>query len=300
MTRLLAGFATNMSRASVSIFLRSARQSHPDNTEICLITNRVEGIDDLLDETDAFAFHTPSTYSAQTGRAAKAMNRLLIHQMRLIRSAGFFRYAPEADPAYRTLIETWHHPHFARWPAILRLLGLHGHNYEAVFLSDVKDVAFQSNAFIDVQPDAVALYKESYSFENEFYNRDWVIKGYGQKAYEAMKDQLPICVGTIAGTTDKLISLLEEFVRYFARSPFRTVEQGVFNHGLQNDEFSTPVNLVDNFAGACATMAGDITDDALEISGERVLRRSDGAVMPVLHGYDRYQHFNDVIHRRFA
>ncbi|MEX0299169.1 MAG: hypothetical protein AB3N28_08865 [Kordiimonas sp.] len=299
MKRIIIGFATNMSRHSTAIFLRSARKSHPDNTDICLITNQMKDIKDIVEETDAIIFYTPSTYSPKTGKSSKLLNRWVIHQMRLLYNLGLLGRMPEAVSGYHTMLEAWHHPHFARWIAYLRLLNLFGHRYYKVFLADVKDIAFQADAFMDVTPQSVSLYRESYTFENEYYNREWIIKGFGQRSYEKIKNELPICVGTMAGSPTITASLISEFVGLFARSPFRTIEQGIFNHALLNGHFETSVTQIDNFSGACATMAGKKTDDMLEIVGQHIVLKESGSIVPVLHGYDRYPHFEEFIYNQY-
>jgi hypothetical protein len=298
---LLLGFATNQSRASVEVFLRSARTAHPhDTTDIGLITNDITSFSDLLAETQAIAFHTPSTYSISTGKLSKILNRGVLHSLRLLRRAGLLRRTPEIARGYLDLIEIWHHPHFARWIAYERILRFYSSQYERAFLSDVKDVAFQSDAFSGHTSNRVQLFQESDTFSTERWNAEWIKKGYGQAALDKVSDIHPVCVGTISGTIPELRDLCSEFVELFSHTPFLTVEQGVFNKLLWDNRFQVSYDLIANFEGTVATLVGEWTNLATELDGQVLKIKSSGRIIPVLHGYDRYPHLREPIVNRFT
>ncbi|WP_308916199.1 hypothetical protein [Jannaschia sp. LMIT008] len=294
MKKLILGFATNQTTASVAVFLRSARAVHDaDAVDIGLVTNTTDGIADIVRETGCRIFHTVSTYGPRMGRPAKAASRAVIQGLRALQRTGARRRMPEIADGYRHVIEIWHHPHFARWTAIARVLGAHAHEYEAAFLSDVKDVLFQSDVFAHLGDDAVQIFEEAHTFGEQRWNAEWVRKGYGEAAVKRLHDVRPICVGTVMGRTEPLRALCLEFFDIIGRDPFLTVEQGMFNYHYQAGTFTTPLTVIPELEGAVATLAGEVGAATTLLDGTVLRRRSDGRIIPAVHGYDRYDHLRD-------
>src|SRR5262249_29826333 len=122
---LVMGFATNQPEQSVRIFCQSLRLVYcPEECDVAIITNRHEPYFNELTSLGVHFESTPNNYSTHTSRAAKAVNRIVLHTFRLLCRLDAHRWLPEIAGAYPILIETWHHPQLARWFAYQRILAI--------------------------------------------------------------------------------------------------------------------------------------------------------------------------------
>ncbi len=117
MKNLVMSFATNMDEKSVRVFCASARRVYGEaECDIVIITNKYEPYFLELNRLGVTFFETPNNYSKQTGRPSKVLNRAALYSLRAINGFPALANAiPEISASYRTLLETWHHPTFARW-----------------------------------------------------------------------------------------------------------------------------------------------------------------------------------------
>ncbi|MGZ9811588.1 hypothetical protein ACXN5S_14085 [Pseudoroseicyclus sp. H15] len=297
---LIMGFATNQEPAALEVFLKSARRVYaPDECDIALITNSVSGIEGILAETGAKAINTPSVYSNRQSRLAKVYNRLFLQSLRALSRAGLLAGAPEITAGYHQLLETWHHPHFARWFAYKRVMQTFP-AYDRILLADTKDVLFQAPVFGEVGPGRVTLFEDGESFAPEGWNARWVIDAYGQKTFETMANRQPICIGVLAGETAALRGFLDELCAAIARHPFGRIEQAIFNKMYFGGEFQTEFTVVRNAEGAVLTMAGEGLDGLMEEREGEIRDKRSGALYPVVHMYDRQEPIRAAARARYA
>lgn len=291
MTRhLIAGFGTNQTRESLEVFLRSAREVLPrDQGDVALITNRSDGIADLAAQEGVLLIHTPSTYSHATGKRAKAMNRGLLHLMRLTARV----QPPEIRAGYDSLLETWHHPHFARWFAYKRVLGLG--RWDKVMLCDTKDVVFQAPFFDRLPDDSVSLFEDGETFAPDAWNTRWYRQAFGARALTELEGQHPICIGTLGGPRQAVLAIVTELCGEIARHPFGAVEQARFNRMLIRNAFETPVTRWPNYE-LVATLVGELN---VTLPDDRICA-ADGRILPVVHMYDRFEAPLAAVRRRYG
>lgn len=285
---LVMGFATNQSEKSVRIFCQSLRMVYrPEECDVAIITNRHETYFDELARLDIRFVSTPNNYSACTSRLTKAANRGILHAFRFLNRLNGRRWLPEIAQAYPVLIETWHHPQLARWFAYRRVLSV-GRLYRQVFLADVKDVVFQARFFDNSSENKVCLFADVNPYGSCYWNDRWYREAYGKAAFTRIVGRQPVCIGTVLGTHQAMLEILEDFTTFVARAPFGRVEQAIFNHMLHTNLFRTKIETAPNITGAVATLASEGARDSVRIIDNAICRVSDGGVIPVVHMYDRW------------
>lgn len=297
---LIMGFATNQKPESLKVFLRSARKVYPTSEcDIALITNSVAGIEEILDDAGAIAINTPSTYSIRVSRRTKLYNRAFLHALRGLAGTGALSGSPEIVAGYHQLIETWHHPHFARWFAYMRVMRtLHG--YDRILLADTKDVVFQRPFFDRVDPHKVAVFQDGEDFAAEGWNGRWIIEAYGRKRHAAIAHHQPICIGVVAGGAAPLAAFVTQLCTAIARHPFGRIEQAIFNKMYFAGEFDVPFQEFDNRDGPVLTMAGDGVAARTECLDGLIAASGGGRVFPVVHMYDRHEHTDRPVQGRYG
>lgn len=292
---LIMGFGTNQTRASLEVFLRSARAIYgPEECDVAIVTNTVEGVGDLFEETASTAIFTPSTYSPGTSKLSKALNRWFLHTLRLLDRAGLGRRAPEIHEGYYTLIETWHHPQLCRWFAYRRLLRF-AHRYDKILLADIKDVVFQARFFDAVDEGEVQLFEDGEDFRAEGWNGRWYVEAYGAAEHAKVAGLSPICIGTVAGGAVPLAEMIATFCDEIARAPFGKIEQAIFNRMYRAGAFGGRVALVPNYAGIVATLAGPAVESETVLREGRIRAAGSGRLFPVVHMYDRFEATNAAV-----
>jgi hypothetical protein len=298
---VVVGFCTNMAPDGPAILCRSVRENLPSSsTEIVLITNDPARYEVNLKGLDVSYRMTPSDMTPQTKKHEKLAKRLIVHAGRLLGGSVMDRaITGEALARFQnTLMEAWCHPMAARWfsyaaviqerPAAKRFL-----------LTDTKDVLVQDDCFALIPQDEANIFKESEFFGSSYWNDKWVRDGFGDRALQKMVGQEAICVGTVLGSRDPVLRLVERIKDYFIRYPFRTVEQGLINWLLHSDGDPTGVRRVPNVTGAVTTLSSIAVREQLIERDGRIFRKSDGAICPVLHMYDRFDDLNTAVKARY-
>ncbi len=296
---LIIGFATNMSEISIKIFCLSARSVYPaEECDVVILTNRDEPYFDQLREAGIRFASTPSTYSRETTRFSKLINRCLFQMLRLGNNAGLLPSAPEIRSGYHTLLETLHHPHFARWYAYARFLALNPH-YGMIMAADTKDVMFQAPFFhLDAGP-GLAIYQDSTRYGSDQINDGWYRNAYGARALAAVAGEPAHCIGTILSTQDDFVSFLSEFNEFIARSPFGKIEQAIFNYMIYTGRLTTPTRSIENVENAVATLGSQDVRDRTQLVDGFLCRKSDKQIIPIVHMYDRFSDLTEICENRF-
>ena len=118
-----------------------------------------------------------------------------------------------------------------------------------------------------------------------------------------MQDALgkaPICVGVMRGGSAAMLQLALEFSDLILASPFGKIEQAIFNHHFLAGEFRTPLVPQPNIEAGIATLGHSDANVRISIEGDRIVRRDNGAVIPVVHMYDRLHETNVLAGRLYS
>jgi hypothetical protein len=231
---------------------------------------------------------TTNNYSKHTGKTAKLINRAVLYALRWTsRYQTLHRMLPEIMQTYAVLLETWHHPHFARWFAYKRVLDLNRH-YDRVLLADVKDVLFQAPFFQDIPKDRVSLFHHGEIYGQCYWDTKWYKEAWGDTQLAKVLGKEALCIGTIAGSHAGVLSLVKEIVDFFAREPFGRIEQAVFNYMVLSNMIRTPYRVSPNITGPIATLANEDAHMETLTLGGKIYRSVDKQLIPVVHMYDRF------------
>jgi hypothetical protein len=301
MKRLVLGFATNQDPAHLQNFYRSARRCLPvEEADIVIVTNAEQRVDPSLRSADVTLFSTLSGYRPGSQRRLMLWNRLVMRPAaRAMANPSVRDRFPELFAAYRSLAETWLHPHISRWLAYDRFLQL-DRQYDQVFLSDIRDVVFQRSPFPDTPDDKVCLFSQDIKYGDGSCDSDWYRDAYGERALEEVRGKEALCIGTVLGPANNVARFVHEMASYLLRQPFGRIEQAIFNWLYHTGQFSVPTRVVSNIEGPVATLSKPELLARLRISGSEIRRASDGEVAPVVHMYDRYPETTEAVTRMLA
>lgn len=295
---LVMGFATNQSEKSIRIFCQSLRTVYsPEECDIAIIVNRCEEYFRELARFGVQFVSTPNNYSATTSRGAKIANRLVLRSLRFLNWLGLRRWLPEIAASYPILLETWHHPLLARWFACCRVLSIN-QIYKDVCITDVKDVFFQA-PFFDSSSATVNLFEDVDPYGRCYWNDKWYRGAFGETAFARVLGRQPVCAGTIFGDQPAMLSMLQEFTGFIARSPFGRIDQAIFNHMVLTHMFKTKCDIKPNIAGQVATLGSGHAHQSIKIADDAICRAGDGGVIPIVHMYDRWPDTDALCVRKY-
>ncbi|MEM6971968.1 MAG: hypothetical protein AAGG47_20480 [Pseudomonadota bacterium] len=292
---LLMGFSTNLPARHIRVFVDSFRAVYgPDEADVVIITNAVDP--DAGFEPTAVQFQsTPSCYSRTMPQALKA----------LLRGASFLHRVPPfrsmaVEASHFALIEAYHHPHFARWFAYRRVMKVMP-RYDRVFFADVKDVVFQDRFFDKLTPGAICAFEDEAPYgDPDNWNDRWYRTAHGEAAYRDVVGRTPLCIGTIGGEHAVMDRLLDGFCAEIARSPFGKIEQAIFNRLYLTGQLPGEVSVFPNDLSSVATLGNDAIAAEVAVDGQVLTRESDGAVIPVVHMFDRHPRLNEAVTARYG
>ena len=125
--------------------------------------------------------------------------------------------------------------HMLRFLHIYHYLKLHGHEYRYVITTDVRDVIFQSNPTEYVQnifgnsAAGILAQSEAIKIKDEAWNRDNIIKNFGQYFYIDVMENDVYNVGILAGTTDHIKDLCFYLYQMSSNRPDWVADQAAYN-----------------------------------------------------------------------
>ena len=190
----------------------------------------------------------------------------------------------------------------ARFAIYYDYLKENGDKYNLVFTADVRDVVFQRDVFqfYDSSKPFLGIALED-GYLTEQFNTKWLINGFGEDVYEAIKNERIICSGTVWGTPDKFGEYSKAVWENskIDKSGTMTPEQGVTNYliyykkmfndclikSFNNDGYVMTIGLTDN-----KKIRLDIKLNVLNFKGE---------VPAIVHQYDRYPVLVKLINEKY-
>lgn len=215
---------------------------------------------------------------------------------RLLRSLGFLRSTRRLRRAYPAAFRL-----FASDRLEYHLEGLQSLRYfhyrrylasldpepDFVFLTDLRDVAFQRDPFENAV-DGLEVYLEDpvVQIGSDPFNTRWIRNLYGRAELERLRGRVASCSGTVAGTGPAVLAYLDEMTKEISRHrrPLGSHDQGIHNELLQSGRlpFAT---VVPNGTGRVLTL-GKMSSWSTAPDG--TVLNADGTVPAVLHQWDRH------------
>jgi hypothetical protein len=167
--------------------------------------------------------------------------------------------------------------------------------YARVLLSDVRDVLFQTDPFralSDVRGLAVSLEPRRYCIGTEPWNADRVREIYGAAMLARVAAQPVSCSGVTYGEGAAMREYLRLMTDEILALGRRMARRGWFDQALHNvilwTRWPGPLRLLETLASPVATL-GSVPEHELRSDATGRLLNADGAVISVLHQYDRHR-----------
>lgn len=203
------------------------------------------------------------------------------------------RHLNSTSLAYRMILKAVLPLQTARFFHYHDYVSRHAASYSAVFLTDVRDVLFQSDPFSAFRG-GLRVFQEPYppSLADETAcNASWVTSLFGKSVLEAIGHHPILCSGTIMGTTEHVLSYLHTFESVF--KTVRTVSIGGSDQGIHNyicrKLLPTYVDICPNSNGHILTMGPRLQEHRdFTVCEHGLIRTRSGVPFPVLHQYDRH------------
>jgi hypothetical protein len=175
--------------------------------------------------------------------------------------------------------------------------------YRYVFLTDLRDVCFQSNPFARAEPGMLRFYVEEppLTIGTCPNNSRWIREFFGEEILQKLADQPIICSGTTLGDSASILNYLEKFILTFrqARSIMRVgADQGIHNF-LARTELASAVTLCPNREAEVLTMGLMPRDEKFARNDRGQLLDRHGEPCAVLHQFDRHEALNREILDRY-
>jgi hypothetical protein len=183
--------------------------------------------------------------------------------------------------------------------------------YENVFISDTRDVIFQSDPFDNSFPsEYIYLFAEdgNVGIYDEGNNRTWVRQIYGQEMLDKLSNKNIICSGTILGERKNLTALLQKMVSNIlgldpSVSGWIIADQAILNYLFYSGSLSNlPIYLKQNgdiVTTLCMSMSPLGTDKVvLDLRTNQLT--VNGNTPSVIHQYDRSAHLSVLYNRMYG
>ncbi len=172
-------------------------------------------------------------------------------------------------------------------------ISAHCGDYDKVFITDVRDVFFQTDPFAGFEA-GVGVFEEGdvrLIGEEREYNARWVEELFGRHEMERIAGYPVLCSGTIIGETGAILNYFERFEALLREA--RKVETGGSDQGVHNYlcRVVAPesVSVCKNGRTQVLTMGPQLKlGEDFKISSNGAICVSNGAPVPVLHQYDRH------------
>lgn len=298
MKNAIVGFSTNHSYESLNVFIRSAREVYgKDECDIIIFTNSYESWYRQFDSLDVQFVPTISLYDGRRRLFISFATKLII------KLTNFFKSLSNIGSFYNNslvnLCESFLHPHIIRWSSYERFLNIR-RNYRLILLSDVRDVVFQSDFFDYItDDDKVFFADQSIHYGDKGCDSDWYRSAWGRQALDEATGKPCLCIGTILGSHAAILDFTRQINKYFLSDPYRGVEQAIFNYLLINKIISIEYEILANVEGPIATLANPVFVTGSIVVEEKICRKKDMSVIPVVHMYDRYEEANQLISKKY-
>lgn len=187
-----------------------------------------------------------------------------------------------------------------------------GEEFRFLAFSDARDVYFQDNPFkwmeenLPVGKDIVV--SQETVTHREAWNRRMMIKAFGNRAYQRVKDDPVVCCGFFAGRFRPMLDLM--LANYYFDQSKRIGDQVALNQLLSFDiwrqrtqftDWRDPWTLHSATALAPSSEPGYVADpDTLPVFSEEEVITASGQPYAVVHHHDRHERFHDFLNRRFG
>jgi hypothetical protein len=181
------------------------------------------------------------------------------------------------------------------------------HEYTRVLITDVRDVLFQQDPFLQlpIKGLAVSMEDRRLLLADETHNSNWVRLAYGQKMLDGIGHNRISCSGVSYGDISSMRRYLqlmcEEMLglsRYAINTGIGGTDQGIHNTLLWTGRLGD-CTFLETLEGPVATLCG-VPESQLQMNEDGRLLNRDGSVISVVHQYDRFPSLSAALLRSIA
>lgn len=194
--------------------------------------------------------------------------------------------------------------HAYRFEKFAEIVAARRGRYDAVLVSDVRDVAFQRHPFEGMtasSPCQFFLEAAGQTIGGESVNRHWAHTFLPPEEAERIGAHRITCCGVVIGGAAAMSAYLHRLARYLHDLPIRLRREGgadtVFHNRMAHLTREVASVLVEN-NGPVATM-GLEPADTYRVDADGLVRLADGHVPAILHQYDRIPATHAAVEARF-
>jgi len=165
-------------------------------------------------------------------------------------------------------------------------------NAENIMLTDTKDVIFQSDPFLNNNLNKLNFFLEDRLIKNCATNIRWILRAYGNKVYNQIKNKRISCSGVTIGNKKEILKYCKQMVqeiknnKYYSLNPFnKGSDQGNHNIIVNSSKFKMAKKFVNT----------DSFVVNLSNSKENILKYTNGKfkinkkTISVIHQYDSHK-----------
>lgn len=158
-----------------------------------------------------------------------------------------------------------------------------------IFLTDIRDVVFQSDPFANYPVKSIEFFAEPELFKNCLeHNAPWYAGIYGVDKLKEIEMEYVLCAGTTMGNRKTIVQYIQELVKEITRleqigRAHGTCDQAVHNHLVYTGVFDD-YRINQNGSGLVSTMHHS---QILKFNRQGQMLNDDGTPTPVIHQYDR-------------
>ncbi|MAW17579.1 MAG: hypothetical protein CMJ01_03350 [Pelagibacteraceae bacterium] len=156
---------------------------------------------------------------------------------------------------------------FKRYEIFLNFLK--NKKYENILCCDSRDIYFQSDPFNFNYKGKINFFLEDKKIKDCPFNKNWIIKTYGEKQYEEINEKIILCSGTVMGSQSKIIEYFTLIINNISKFKYkrklkysltfridpegRGCDQGHANY-IVHKKLIKNINLYKNSSGPFATV----------------------------------------------
>jgi hypothetical protein len=189
--------------------------------------------------------------------------------------------------------------HDYRYSLYYKFLLGEGHRFNNILLTDVRDVFFQTNPFLENwSKDSITVTKEALLIHQDMnWNGPWILTKFGHEVFSTIQHQPILCSGTIFGPTKFMIDFLKEMTHVlFDNGYVRLSDQSSLNY-LVHTGIIKSVAYSDNENGPIMTLCWE---KQININQDNQVLLKNGNIASILHQYDRHDHLIKLLRSKIT
>ena len=176
-----------------------------------------------------------------------------------------------------------------RWKIFSEFLAARGDDYEQIFITDTRDVIFQSDLFenfkglMNYLVYATEADDVRGSKSGDSTNYGWLANFFGKEEADTFLNEKIICSGTVLGTSRHMQIFCRELWETLRHKTNFIADQAVMNYLVRRNLLPLE-NLIESDIDSGVIFTTGLNDN-FSVRGEKIFR--NGSVPPVVHQYDR-------------